>query len=220
MKEPLINVAVVDDHAMFRAGIINLLDEHEEINVLFDAKEGADLQKKIKQYGTPEVVLMDVSMPIMDGCEATLWLKQTYPQVHVLALSMDDQEAKVIRMIRYGAGGYLLKTSTIDELVKGILIIAATGSYINEYVSGRLLNAVRNGNIDKEISNQLTNREKEFLFYCCSELNYKEIALKMNISTNTVNNYRDVLGEKLNVRSRVGLVLYVIKNGIVKVEDL
>ena len=221
MEEPVIKVAIVDDHSMLRQGIINLLSENEQISILFDAKDGLELQKKVKQFGPPDVVLMDVNMPLMNGCQATLWIKKEYPQVHVLALSMDDQEDNIIKMIRYGAGGYLMKTSSIDELVKGIFTIARTGTYINEYISGRLITSVRNavkGNEPELVS--LTAREKQLLFYCCSEMPYKEIALQMNISLNTLNNYRDELGIKLNVRSRVGLVLYAIKKGIVKVQDL
>ena len=221
MKEPVISVAIVDDHSLLRQGIINLLSENEQISVLFDAKDGIDFQKKIKQLGLPDVVLMDVNMPVMNGCEATRWLKKEHPGVHVLALSMDDQEENIIKMIRYGAGGYLMKTSSIDELTKGIITIAHTGAYINEYISGRLINNVRNAasaSVDELVN--LTTRERQLLFYCCSEMLYKEIALQMNISLNTLNNYRDELGAKLGIRSRVGLVLYAIKKGIVRVEDL
>ncbi len=220
MTKPPVSIAVVDDHSLFRAGIIKLLNENDDISILFGAINGKDLQTKIQQYGLPEVVLMDVNMPVMDGCEATKWLKKEFPQAHVLALSMDEQENKVIKMIKFGAGGYLLKDSTTDEVVRGILTIAKNGSYLNEYVSGRLINNLRNDSNSRINTDNFTSREKEFIFYCCSEMTYKEIAVKMNISVKTVNNYREDIFEKLNLRNRVGLVLYAIKKGIVKVEDI
>lgn len=220
MTDPLINVAIVDDHNLFRSGIINLLNEREEINILFDAKDGLDMQNKIRQYGVPDVILMDVNMPVMDGCEATRWVKKEYPQVHVLALSMIDQEVKIITMIKYGAGGYLLKDSTTDEVAKGISSIAKTGVFLNEHLSGRLFSSIRNNNGSKNYVLDLTKREKEFMYHCCSEMPYKEIAVKMDISVKTVNNYREALFEKLNLKSRVGLVLFAIKNDVVKVTDI
>lgn len=221
MKDRQISVVVVDDHSMFRQGIMNLLGEHTQISILFDAKDGLDFQRKIEQYGLPDVVLMDVNMPVMNGYEATRWLKKEYKDVHVLALSMDDGEENIIKMIRYGAGGYLLKTSSIDELLRGILTIYQTGSYINDYISGRLITNVRTlPKTEEPETSSLTHREKQLLFHCCSEKPYKEIALEMGISINTLNNYREELGNKLNIRSRVGLVIYAIKNGIVKVDDL
>lgn len=221
MQESAISVAIVDDHSMLRQGLKTLLSENNKVFILFDARDGLDLQKKIRQYGTPEVVLMDINMPVIDGFEATRWIKSEYPQVHVLALSMDNGEENIIRMIRCGAGGYLLKSSTIDEVLKGITTISHTGIYFNEHISNSLLKTVRKDAIDIESeAMQLTIREKELLFYSCSELTYKQIALKMNISVNTLKNYRDGIGAKLDIKSRVGMVLYAIKSGIVKVKDL
>ena len=220
MTRSRIDVAIVDDHTLFREGIANLLSERQEISILFGAKHGVDLQGKVKQHGVPEVVLMDVNMPVMDGCEATRWIKKEHPQVHVLALSMDDNEMKVIRMIKYGAGGYLLKDSTTDEVLKGILTIAKTGAYLNEQISCRLLNSIRQENTAKHLITDFTLREKEFMHFCCSEMTYKEIAVNMNITVKTVNNYREGLFEKLNLRTRVGLVLYAIKNDIVKIDEI
>lgn len=207
-------VGLVDDHTLFRDGLASLLNEFEDIRVLFSASNGEDMQTKIKQHGIPAVILMDINMPKMNGHLSTSWLKQNFPEVQVLALSMYEDDLSIIKMLRNGAGGYVLKESKTAELVKGIRTIATQGYYMNDIVSGRLLTNIRDTNTSTS-SSLISVREQEFLKLCCSELTYKEIADEMRISPRTVDHYREELFAKLNLRSRTGLVLYAIKSGIV-----
>ena len=150
-------------------------------------------------------------MPVMDGYEATAWLKNNKPGIKVLALSMFEDDLAVIKMIRSGACGYVLKESKPRELLEAIKTIYTKGGYINELVSGKL---IRSMGEDDEI--EISKKELDFLKYCCSELTYKEIADKMNVSPRTVDNYREALFLKLNLKSRTGLVLYAIQNQVFK----
>jgi DNA-binding NarL/FixJ family response regulator len=160
----------------------------------------------------PQVRLMDINMPVMDGYAATKWVKAKYPQIRVLALSMFEDDKAVIRMIKAGAGGYVLKESKPRDLLEAIKIINEKGVYINEMVSGKLLRSVS----DEEPTPDFSKKELEFLKLCCSEFTYKEIADQMYVSPRTVDNYREALFLKLNIKSRTGLVLYAIQNEIFK----
>jgi DNA-binding NarL/FixJ family response regulator len=208
-----IDIAVVDDHTLFRSGLANLLSEFEEINVVIEAQNGVDMQEKIKTFENVQVVLMDINMPIMDGYSTTKWIKENYPQTHVLALSMFEDEKAIIGMLKAGAGGYLLKESKPSELLTAIKTIAEKGFYINDLVSGRLLISLKN----EDTKPIFTEKELIFLQYCSTELTYKEIASKMNISPRTVDNYRESLFAKLNIKSRTGLVVYGIKNNLITI---
>ncbi len=214
MKEK-IRIALVDDHALFRKGIGNLLSEFTDIDVVFDAPNGKELQSFLKTYSDIDVILMDITMPIMDGYAATAWVKQNYPLIHVLALSMFDEDIAVIGMLKAGAGGYVLKESSPAELYRAITEIKEKGIYINEMVSGKMLKNFQEQPTENII--RLTERETEFIRHCASELTYKEIADKMKIAPRSVENYRENLFDKLQMKSRVGLVLFAIKNGIVKI---
>lgn len=216
MKE-IIRIALVDDHLLFRKGIANLLTEFEDIQVVFDAPNGKELQKQLVGNDPVDVILMDITMPVMDGYASTGWLRLHHPNIKILALSMFDEDIAVIGMLRAGAGGYVLKESTPAELYRAITEIHAKGIYLNEMVSGKMLRNVQAENHLLQKNNTLTDREIEFLIHCVSELTYKEIAGKMNIATRSVENYRENLFGKLNVKSRVGLVLYAIKNDLVTV---
>jgi len=211
METDKIRIAIVDDHTLFRNGVASLMSEFDELQVVFEAENGQQLQEALAKRGSPDVVLMDINMPVMDGYEATAWLKKNHPQIKVLALSMFEDDQAVIKMIRCGACGYVLKESKPRELLEAIKTIHTKGVYINEMVSGKLIRSVTD---DEEA--EITRKELDFLKYCCSELTYKEIADKMNVSPRTVDNYREALFLKLNLKSRTGLVLYAIQNQVFK----
>lgn len=220
MKTRNITVSIVDDHTLFRDGLSNLLSEFDHISIGFEAKNGYDMQEKLRMHGAPEVMLMDINMPVMDGYAATAWLKENHPGVHVLALSMYEDDVSIIKMLRKGAGGYILKECNADELVRAIQSIIDTDYYINELVTGKLIRSVREEGSEETgvvVRPAFSAREMEFLQLCCSELTYKEIADRMIISPRTVDGYREALFEKLEIKSRIGLVLYAIKNKIVSV---
>jgi len=210
-------IALVDDHVLLRNGLANLLTDLD-YEIIFQANNGRQFIEMLQTYELPQIVLMDINMPVMNGYETTLWLKNNHPSVHVLVLSMLDDEDSVIRMLRSGAKGYILKDAEPDELKTAIQSILKKGFYHSEMVSGKLLHAInRNDKEDGNHSGQirLTDKEMQFLKLACTELSYKEIADKMNISPRTVDSYRDNLQEKLDCKGRVGLVLWAIKNGIV-----
>jgi DNA-binding NarL/FixJ family response regulator len=212
METEPINIAIVDDHTLFRNGVAVLLGEFEELNIVFEAGNGEQLQLQLKKHPLPQVVLMDINMPVMDGYETTKWIKVNHPGIKVLALSMFEDDKAIIQMIRCGASGYVLKESKPRELLEAIKAIHAKGVYINELVSGKLLRSVA----DADAMAVLTKKEIEFLKLACSELTYKEIADQMFVSPRTVDNYREALFQKLNLKSRTGLVLYAIQHEIFK----
>ncbi|RZK66920.1 MAG: response regulator transcription factor [Pedobacter sp.] len=213
MQTTSISIAIVDDHTLFRSGLANLLSEFDEIDVIFQATNGVDMQKQIKLHPDVKLILMDINMPLMDGYAATQFVKKEYPEINVLALSMFEEEKAIIGMLKAGAGGYMLKESTPSDLVIAIKAVVEKGFYINEMVSGRLLSSLKHDNPKPLI----TEKELTFLQHCSTELTYKEIADLMNISPRTVDNYRESLFAKLNIKTRTGLVVYGIKHGLIKI---
>jgi len=211
MATDQIHIAIVDDHTLFRNGVAALMSEFGELKIVFEAENGEQMQQMLIKHPLPQVILMDINMPVMDGYQATKWIKEKYPQIKVLALSMFEDDKAVIRMIKSGASGYVLKESKPRDLLEAIKTINEKGVYINEMVSGKLIRSVSG---DDET--RFSNNELEFLKLCCSELTYKEIAEKMFVSPRTVDNYREALFLKLNMKTRTGLVLYAIQNEIFK----
>jgi len=213
------SIALADDHVLLRNGLASLIKNfgHE---VLFEANNGEDLIKLIKEGKKPDLVLMDINMPVKDGYETSSWLKENYPEIKVLALSMLDDENAIIRMIKNGARGYVLKESEPSELRSAINAVLQKGFYYSEMVTGRLVHSISGTDVESHTSQQvmqLTDREIEFLKFACTEMTYKEIAAEMHLSPRTIDGYRDALFLKLDIKTRTGLVIYAIKNGIVKV---
>ena len=212
-------VVLVDDHSLLRSGLATLVESLGN-NVLFEAGNGKEFQEKLNPKALPDVVLMDINMPEMDGFETTQWLKTNHPDIKVLALSMYDNETSIIRMLKCGARGYILKDAEPAELKTAIDEVMTKGFHYSDLVSGKLMHAINKmGDETADLKSlvPLSNRETDFLKYTCTELTYKEIADKMYVSPRTIDGYRDALFEKLHVKTRVGLVMYSIKNGIVNV---
>lgn len=212
-------VALVDDHALLRNGLASLVKELG-YEVLFEANNGKEFIEKLKTRKLPEIVLLDINMPQMDGYETAAWIKQNHPDVKILALSMYDDENAIIRMLKNGAGGYILKDTEPGELKAALESLSVKGFYYSELVTGRLIHTINT--IDEKESTTknmmgLSDREVEFLKLAATEMTYKEIADKMFLSPRTIDGYRDDLFEKLNIKSRVGLVVFAIKNKIVSV---
>ena len=209
-----INIIIVDDHLLFSQALNGLVSNFDEFNVLAVLNNGKELVNYISEENTlPEIVLMDIQMPIMNGIEATNWLKKNKPSLKVLALSMECEEATILAMLHAGAKGYLLKDIHPMVLKHAINEVHTNGFYYTENVTSTLLNSHRSDSQKNNIV--LKERELEFLKLTCSEMTYKQIAEKMFLSPKTVENYREALFEKLEVKTRIGLVLYAIKNKIV-----
>lgn len=212
-----IQIAIIDNHTLFRQGMISLLGDFEEVKIIFDAENGEDMISKIKKSPLPDIILMDITMPVMDGYEATAWLKKNHPAVKVLALSMSDEDRPIINMLRSGAVGYMLKESKIRDVVHAMQTIQKHGYYLNELVSGKLLHTMQNKNTPTDKSKELTSNELTFLKLSCSELTYRQIADEMNLSPHTIDNYREALFQKFGLKSRTGMVLFAIKNQIISI---
>ena len=212
-------IALVDDHVMLRNGLAKLLASIG-YPVIFEATNGDDFIKKLSANEKPDLVLMDINMPVKDGYETTAWLTAHFPEIKVLALSMIDDEDAIIRMLKNGARGYLLKESSSSELKSAIEAVVKHGYYYTEMVTGKLVHSLsHNGDplYALQHTHHLTDKEKEFLKLICTEMTYKEIAKQMKISPRTVDAYRDHLFEKLELKTRTGLVVYAIKHGMVKI---
>jgi two-component system invasion response regulator UvrY len=214
-----IKVALVDDHVLLRKGLAILVSS-QGYSIHLECNNGKELISKLNKNDLPDIILMDINMPEMDGYEATYWLKKNYPAVPVLALSTYDDENAIIRMLRAGAKGYILKEIEPSELKTAINEVVTNGFYYSETVTGKFVHAVRemdekSFDADNKPLLQLSQKEIEFLKLVCTEMTYKEIADRMYLSPRTIDGYRDQLFEKLNAKSRVGLVLFAIKNGIV-----
>lgn len=218
MKTDKSNIVLVDDHSLLRNGLAGMLKE-SGYTILFEADNGREFTEKLKTNGEPDIVLLDINMPVMDGYATAAWIKANHPNIKVLALSMYDEEESIIRMLKNGARGYVLKDAHPSDLKAAIESILTKGFYYSEMVTGRLMRSIiDSGDEEKAAELKLTERELEFLKLAASELTYKEIAEQMHVSPRTIDGYRDDLFEKLNIKSRVGLVLYAIKNGIVTVQ--
>ena len=210
-------IAIIDDHVLFRKGLMALINMFPGHTVIMDSSNGKEFTERIREEDLPDIILMDINMPEMDGYATTEWLKEKYPQIKVLALSTMEAETAIIKMIKSGAKGYVLKDADPEELKLAFDEVLSRGYFYNDIVSRKILNAVTQlidpGNTTGTFV-KLTDREITFLKFCCSELTYKEIADKMILSVRTIEGYRDSLCEKLDVKTRVGLAMYAVKNGI------
>lgn len=209
-------LALADDHVLLRKGLASLV-QNLGYTVLFEADNGQELIGKLQAGPEPELVLMDINMPVKDGYETTRWIRENKPFIKVLALSMYDDESAIIRMLKNGARGYILKDCEPDELRAALNAVAGKGFYYSEMVTGRLVHSLAGqedeGNGTAKLLG-LTDRETTFLKLACTEMSYKEIAAQMHLSPRTIDGYRDALFEKLDMKTRTGLVVYAIKNGI------
>ncbi|MBW8684356.1 response regulator transcription factor [Chitinophaga rhizophila] len=214
-----LNIAIVDDHNLFRKGLIKLInmgDTQHRYQILFEAENGHDLQEKMKQPPFPDIILMDIDMPDMDGYEAVDWLQRTHPTVKVLVVSMVESENAILRMLRLGVKGYLSKDIEVEDMNRALEAIASNGFYYSE-IATEVLNQNLMGNVKTNPSSlYLSENEREFLKLATTEMTYQQIADKMNLSPKTIDGYREALFQKLNVKTRVTMALYAVKHGIVQ----
>src|SRR6185437_12661120 len=213
MKGPVtIRIALADDHGIVRKGISEIISTFGNFNVEIEASNGKELLTKIEATeDLPDICVLDVNMPGMNGYETLLKVKEKWPSIKVLVLTMFNNEYSIIKMLSGGANGYLLKNSDPKELKRALRHIYDYGYYFSEFVSARFFQALQKDNMLPNI----TDKEMEFLSLCCSELNYKEIASVMGLSVRTIEGYRNQLFEKLKLNTRIGLVMYALDIGII-----
>jgi two-component system invasion response regulator UvrY len=218
MDQP-IKLAMVDDHVLLRNALASLINSFN-CQVVCEANNGSDLIAKLSKVTSqqfPDVVLLDLNMPVMDGFDTAIWLRDHFPEVHVLMLTMYDSELTLIRLLQAGVKGFLKKDIDPAELKFAINSVMQSGYYYSTQTAGRLANLFRN-NVKDNLRlkhSMLEDNEIGFLRLACSDMTYKEIAQKMKLTPRSVDALRDQLFLKLDVRSRVGLAMVAIRNGVV-----
>ena len=212
------SIVIVDDHILIAKALGSIMDNFDDFEVLYECENGKELQDKFASDSKiPSIVLLDISMPVMDGFETSKWLRENHPGVMVLALSMQDDEQSLIRMIKNGARGYLLKNVSPSELETALKTIINNGFYYPEWASNIVFSTMMGNTTNNIVTpsiNELTEREKEFLKLCITDMSYKEMAQMMYCSPRTIESYRNNLCEKLNIKTRVGLAVFAIKSGL------
>jgi DNA-binding NarL/FixJ family response regulator len=190
-------------------GLVNSFQEYEVLAILKNGKELVDYFDA--NHKRPDIVLLDIRMPIMDGIATMSWLKENFPEQKTLALTMEHDEETIIKMVRMGCRGYLLKDIDPEEFLFALQSVATSGYYFSREIEEVLEHPVT------KTYGDLSIREMEFLNYACSEKTYKEVAEEMHLSPKTIDGYRESLFSKLQVKSRVGMVLFAVKNDIVRI---
>lgn len=207
------SVVIVDDHTLLSQAISGMVNTFDKFKVLYTCKNGQELIDKftVSPKNIPDVVLMDINMPVMNGIETTEWVSKNHPSANIMALSVEDADVTILKMLKAGAVGYLLKDTEKEVLEKALIEIVENGFFHTKSVTNLLMQSISG----KE-KNAVTFKDREITFMklACTELTYKEIASQMCLSPKTIDGYRDVLFTKLNVKNRVGLVTYAIKNKI------
>jgi len=230
-RKPQIKIAIVDDHNLFRKGLItliNLADKHNYLVVL-EAESGKDMIRKLDKKALPDILLLDIDMPNMDGYEAMVWLRENFPKIAVLVVSMVDSEEAIVRMMRLGVKGYLSKDIEVEDIHQALQAISNKGFYYTDYLTGKLIDSLQqqesgaNGSPavnGQGLWNQISEIELKFIRLACSDLTYEEIAGKMFLSPKTVDGYRAAIFTRFGIRNRQGLVLFALKNKICDIDNL
>ena len=217
MKQ-LYKVYIADDHTLFRKAMVNLLQTFEKVEEVKDAENGKELLNLIKQQA-PNVAIIDLQMPVMDGAEASELILQKYPDVKIIILTMHDSDKYILHMMEMGVHAFLLKNTEPEELEKAIYSVSEKDFYHNDLVAAVLRKNVKEKKAGKRpvfLQVELSEREKEVLTLICSELTMKEISHKLFLSENTVRNHRVNIMEKVGVKNIVGLVKYAYEIGLLK----
>lgn len=209
-------IVIVDDHILIAKALRGIIETFDNFEVMYESENGKVMVERMQnKKNVPDIVLLDISMPIMDGFETATWLRENHPEVLVMTLSMQNDEDSLIKMIRAGVKGYLLKNIHPTELEKALNSLVTNLYYYPDWATKSIVHNLGNAN-SKVNQPKFTDKELEFLSYTCTELSYKEIAAIMFCSPRTVEGYRDNLFEKLELKTRVGLAVFAIKNNYCK----
>lgn len=216
----MISIAIVDDQTLFIKGLRLLIDSFDNIQVLFDAKNGQDLLNQL-DIQEPQVILLDFQMPVMDGITALQIIKKKYPAIKVILLTMHDDEHLITHVIEQGANGYLLKNEEPEIVQQAIEAVVERDSYLTNYVSKALFRGIQNKQsskitLNKYLSKELTGREMEVLALVCKEYTNVEIAKALFLSPRTIEGHRKNILNKTGARNSAGLVIFAIKHGLIE----
>ena len=210
-------IILADDHILLRDALSTLINSFPKFSVISLASNGAEVIKAIEENKIPDIVILDLNMPVMDGYDTAAWLKTNHPAIKILILTMYDSEIALIRLLQVGVKGFLKKDIHPTDLRTALIAVAANGYYYSHQTTGKLAAVFEKhwenkSSIEKSI---LSEMEINFIKFACTEMTYKEIALKMKLTPRIIDNYRDCLFDKLDVKSRVGLAIYAVKHGVV-----
>ena len=209
--QPQIQVAYAEDHDVIREGIVRMLNSDPGVSVTIESADGAELLDKLNRCRyLPDVCILDIEMPIMNGFDATLEIKKRWPHMLVMAFTTFENELYLIRMIQNGANGFLSKNCTRETLLHAIYTIHRTGTYYSDRFSKSFIDAIESNQISIP---HLSYREEQVLQLSCTDMSYTEMAKEMSVSARSVEGFRDNLFKKLKLKSRAGLVKYAIKFG-------
>ncbi len=211
----MIKVLLADDHDIVRAGLRRVVEDSGEIAVIAEASDGRQVLSKVKDE-CPDVVVVDISMPLLDGFEVISQLHSQYPQVPVLVLSMHEEEQYVVRAIGLGAKGYISKRSAPEQLVSAIRKLYSGGFYLSESAAESVAFRLARGNREKSLLDTLSTREVQVLRLLAMGQSVREIAESYSISAKTVNTYRFRLMQKLNIRNITELTRFAIRNKLIE----
>lgn len=207
-------IVIVDDHLLFTKALEEMVNQFEGFEVLFCAENGIDFIEKLAKSKTiPNAVLLDLNMPKMDGFETLAWIRKNHLDLNVMILTMNDEENSILKAIREGANGYLLKNTSPKELKKALDYLKVNGFYHNDLVDTALMSNA--GVKENKPYEELKPQELRFLKLACTEMTYKEIADVMSLSPKTIDGYRQSLFDKLNIKNRVGLVLFAMHQNLI-----
>lgn len=209
------SIILVDDHKLFREGLKLLLENLDYIDNVYEAANGEEFLKLVEKQ-QPDIVFMDIEMPVMDGITATRQVLKLHPGLNIIALSMYGDENYYTPMINAGAKGFILKNSGIQDVETAIHNVVSGNNYFSQEILNRLLNGIRKKSKTKK-SDELTEREEEVLFHICKGLSNQEIADTLYLSKRTIDKHRENLLAKTNSKNTAGLVMYAVKNGIAEV---
>lgn len=211
-----INILVADDHQIMREGILSLLDEVEAVNNIYEASTGREAFKKCQEHNEIDIVFLDISMPDMDGIEAAEKIKEAFPGLEIIALSMLKDDESVRKMLKAGASGYVLKNAGKNDLLKAIENIRDGKPFYSEEITFQIMKDYIDSSThaSKNNSTDLTTREMEILQLIVEEYTNQEIAERLYISKRTVDTHRTNLLQKTNSKNTAGLVRYALKNDL------
>lgn len=216
-----IRLLLVDDQEIVRAGLRSLLEKQPELEIVGEAAGGEEAVTLASQL-RPDVVLMDISMPDMNGAEATRRIKKATPDVHVLALTIHEDEAYFFEMLNAGASGYIPKRASPEDLLAAIRVAAAGDVFLHPIVAGALvqdyLRRVNSGT-ERESYDGLTSRQREVLTFIAEGLSNQDIASQLGISVRTVERHRENIMDRLNLHSRTDLVKYALRKGLIDLKE-
>jgi two-component system invasion response regulator UvrY len=216
----MISVALADDHLVTRTGIKTILQLHRYIRVDVEASNGIELLDRLSRCITlPDIAIVDINMPLMNGFETVKELQRMYPSIRIIAFSLIYEEDAVINMITLGASGYIAKSADPSLLTEAVFAVHEKGFYLGELVKKEYFNTDHTVKKRPAFTGKqmLTQKEVAFIKLAATNLNYKEIADIMEVSPKTVENYRDSLFMKLEIKNRAALALYGFKNGLVTI---